>query len=726
MRFSLQDVKKQVHRRAGELYVSLHFLHPGELRSEIERLITYHEQLLGQPQRLFSLDDASAYIADYRLAHCLISTLSAWYTWQQRDWREALDRMEDKAYEKLKEDGIMSPMHLRLALFDYANERYHGFLDAGMRAEALRQFAEPHQLSVSVLEYLLALDSDDEKILVRSSSRPPPAQDVATLYNQWAFEAALFNASSVHFVIDCEAFEQTAAMKTASIASRTIGTGIGAAIKRLCYLARRLGVYYDLAYDKEWDHSRPHANTSARYIHLMLYGPQEVTGAPQQYGIRLVQLCRMLLDYGITQRQPGKQAHRHSEQKQAGRGNATRISADAIVEVEAIVHFLQRSYRFAIDRDVLSLLPALSETNQAAANGQAEVAREERGQGQALPLPYDACTGRSVYGRGNPGGCPGTSTIFDSSIEQSFAEMFAALEKNSAVDGWMLVREPEPLLLGQGVFIPDFAFTRDHRRIYVEILGFWTPAYRERKIQKLQQLQGRDDIMLAIPLEAKEAFNEISTKFPVVWYEGQLSAIDLLNLLRSHYDDFAERLAAIDIEAVRRRVESEGLLPESLCYELLHCYRRSELVQAAELVSEKRIEFTPGIGLYQAEWMEQLRVSFLEWLGSARRLPLVDVLRESRERWPVLAACADACIEAILGLWPEVRIKRSSIFDAVVEYAGAGTEEQNTGTEPVPGTTGSKYGAESAPARKTVREKRTAQKKRVVREESQGLLWDEG
>ena len=47
MRFSLQDVKKQVHRRKGELAVSLHFLRPGECQSEIERLLAYHEQQIG-------------------------------------------------------------------------------------------------------------------------------------------------------------------------------------------------------------------------------------------------------------------------------------------------------------------------------------------------------------------------------------------------------------------------------------------------------------------------------------------------------------------------------------------------------------------------------------------------------------------------------------------------------------------------------------------------------
>ena len=71
MRFSLQDIKKHVQRRGNLLSVSLHFLRSGELRKEIERLVSYHEQLLDHPQRDFSIEDARAIIGDYRLAHCL-------------------------------------------------------------------------------------------------------------------------------------------------------------------------------------------------------------------------------------------------------------------------------------------------------------------------------------------------------------------------------------------------------------------------------------------------------------------------------------------------------------------------------------------------------------------------------------------------------------------------------------------------------------------------------
>jgi len=604
VRFSLQDVKKQVRRRGDELSVSLHFLRPGELSSEIERLIAYYERLLGQPQRQCSLDDARACISDYRLAHCLVATLSAWYTWQQCAWAETLQCLgsEELVSAGLHQDyalesaGISSPLHLRLALFNHVNEHHQGFLDQETRPLALQTFAATYHLSVPALEYLLALDSEEEAVLVRTTPQPPRADEVAALYNRWAFEAALANASNVRMVIDCHAFSETQRMNSAN--RGTIGAGVGAVIKRLSYLARRLGVYYDLAYA-----------STASLLELTLYGPQEMTGAPQQYGLRLARLCRALLGYGVAQPK-------------------ARGLSRAIIEAEATVHFLQRSYRFRMDANLLQLLPSASSHEQDVTS---------------------------------------TSSLFDSSIEQAFAEAFGALERSQGADGWRLEREPEPLLLEHGILIPDFAVTRADRRLYIEIVGFWTPAYRERKIRKLQQLRGRADLILAIPAEARAAFASIVADFPIVWYNGQLSVTELLQMLRSRYDDFAQRLALVDAAQVREQVRSKGLLSMGRLPQLLQCYRRSELQQVAEQIVCADIAFAAGVGLYHIKTLEQLKCSFVEWVGAVAPLPLADVLRESRIRWPLLAQCEDATVEALLDLWPEIHVRRDSIFDVTVE-----------------------------------------------------------
>ena len=82
--------------------------------------------------------------------------------------------------------------------------------------------------------------------------------------------------------------------------------------------------------------------------------------------------------------------------------------------------------------------------------------------------------------------------LFDSSVEERFSRHFRALDM-----GWTLAREPEPLTAGRGVFIPDFIFRKGGAKAYLEIVGFWTPEYLERKIKKLQQLS-QVDIMVAV------------------------------------------------------------------------------------------------------------------------------------------------------------------------------------------------------------------------------------
>ncbi|SPC34064.1 putative XPB associated nuclease Bax1 [Candidatus Nitrosocaldus cavascurensis] len=78
---------------------------------------------------------------------------------------------------------------------------------------------------------------------------------------------------------------------------------------------------------------------------------------------------------------------------------------------------------------------------------------------------------------------PSTSKVYDSSIEERFATLF-----NQYGTGWRLVREPEPIVVSGQAFIPDFVLEKYGKKIYVEIVGFWTKDYIERKVQKLIQM----------------------------------------------------------------------------------------------------------------------------------------------------------------------------------------------------------------------------------------------
>ena len=74
-----------------------------------------------------------------------------------------------------------------------------------------------------------------------------------------------------------------------------------------------------------------------------------------------------------------------------------------------------------------------------------------------------------------------SSSYYDSSLEEKFAIRFEHLANR-----WKIKREPEPLIVGNGVaFIPDFLFEKYGRKVYLEIVGFWTKDYWKKNFKKL-------------------------------------------------------------------------------------------------------------------------------------------------------------------------------------------------------------------------------------------------
>ena len=98
---------------------------------------------------------------------------------------------------------------------------------------------------------------------------------------------------------------------------------------------------------------------------------------------------------------------------------------------------------------------------------------------------------------------PVTEVTFDSGVEADFATRFEAVDLD-----WDLVREPEPLAAGAHVVIPDFAFDYKYGdfRVYFEIMGFWTPEYVTKKLNRLAELE---DVELLVAVENSLGVGEI-------------------------------------------------------------------------------------------------------------------------------------------------------------------------------------------------------------------------
>jgi uncharacterized protein len=90
-----------------------------------------------------------------------------------------------------------------------------------------------------------------------------------------------------------------------------------------------------------------------------------------------------------------------------------------------------------------------------------------------------------------------TSSYFDSSLEEKFATKFEHLTNR-----WKIKREPDPLIVGNGVaFIPDFLFEKYGRKVYLEIVGFWTKGYLEKKFHKVSDVLRNSNVDLFVAVD---------------------------------------------------------------------------------------------------------------------------------------------------------------------------------------------------------------------------------
>ncbi|MGC8665279.1 MAG: DUF790 family protein [Conexivisphaera sp.] len=112
---------------------------------------------------------------------------------------------------------------------------------------------------------------------------------------------------------------------------------------------------------------------------------------------------------------------------------------------------------------------------------------------------------------------------FDSSIEE---RLYRALLQ--AAPDLRVSREPAPLDAGPGVMVPDFAVDVDGHRVFIEVVGFWTPEYLRRKVEKLRRVRGVDMILL---VDGSIGFPRADVPSEVIFYHG--NDIPLKRLLTS-------------------------------------------------------------------------------------------------------------------------------------------------------------------------------------------------
>jgi uncharacterized protein len=235
----------------------------------------------------------------------------------------------------------------------------------------------------------------------------------------------------------------------------------------------------------------------------------------------------------------------------------------------------------------------------------------------------------------------GTETVepaevgFDSAIEREFYEL--------GFGGWSVKREPAVLQAGKYAFIPDFSLERDGLKIYVEIVGFWTPEYLKHKIQKINQLAEKESIILLVNGNLACSGSEFQTD-NLLFYDRKLPHLEIIKILRRYeekqqaeeiaklrgieisfgcdasvinIDEIAERYG-VSIEALREVIKGQNEPDYSLLGDQLVSNRVLETIQGELMGVEKHdaaIKIFEGHGIKAYSQALSLLGYRVKWSG---------------------------------------------------------------------------------------------------------------
>lgn len=117
---------------------------------------------------------------------------------------------------------------------------------------------------------------------------------------------------------------------------------------------------------------------------------------------------------------------------------------------------------------------------------------------------------------------------FDSRLEERFHKDFLRFAPD-----WDVLREPEPVEAGRRLLFPDFLLRHRHdpqRQWWLEIVGFWTPRYLEKKLAGLRQA-GLRRMILWVNADRARGEEELPRGAEIVRFRRRIDVAEVLAVM---------------------------------------------------------------------------------------------------------------------------------------------------------------------------------------------------
>ena len=201
-----------------------------------------------------------------------------------------------------------------------------------------------------------------------------------------------------------------------------------------------------------------------------------------------------------------------------------------------------------------------------------------------------------------------SATYYDSKVEENFAKRFI-----QSLSGWSLTREPDPIILSNGkALIPDFMFEKYGKKIYLEIVGFWTKEYLEKKLEKIRDVSGtetakRVDFLIAVNSDYYAASSNGTGSKAKPGISQLSNFIEKNHLIMYKNDSVPLRPILEYLKHTEERIEQEMASQHSnrLLYELDHLVEASDaensIISIQDIAKKYNIPIEAAIRIIKSE-----------------------------------------------------------------------------------------------------------------------------
>ena len=201
-------------------------------------------------------------------------------------------------------------------------------------------------------------------------------------------------------------------------------------------------------------------------------------------------------------------------------------------------------------------------------------------------------------------------TSLNSKIESKFYNTWKMMH------GWKAIPEPEAIIVGNRVIIPDFLLKRGKTEVYVEIVGYYTHQYIQKK-KNVMTLLARNNvpIIYLIDEQLRPHFIDLRNIHAVYYSKNEVPTKELLTLLEENYTDYEERVPVLlgKLDKICNKLTQNGALTLQQLETQIETYSRNELLrilqtpEAQQIFTEHGITFIKSFGLVHNQVIEDIR-----------------------------------------------------------------------------------------------------------------------